>query len=210
MSGDVMPPSDLIRNGHLIATAYHSLTKGAAGLDSLPLVLDEIGEQEMWRRFIHEETGQEFENRSFREFVTSPPPKGLGAQPETIERICYEKDNILKKVRRWLTGTHGGDRKSAEYEIKSDNITLDNERGTSKAYGLTWLDENRPDLYQAVLRKELTVNRAMQQAGKRHPMRSIPADDPVAAARSLARAFDAAQLQQLIAELARFLVGAPD
>lgn len=65
----------------------------------------------------------------------------------------------------------GGDRKSEN--IKSNNITLDSDlfakaetakpqadRGTSRAYTLVRLKNERPDLFEKVCAKELTANRA--------------------------------------------------
>jgi hypothetical protein len=51
---------------------------------------------------------------------------------------------------------HGGDRKSEQADIKSDNITLDiSDRGTSKAYTVSRLKNNRPDLFEKVVSGEL-------------------------------------------------------
>ena len=65
----------------------------------------------------------------------------------------------------------GGDRKSEK--IKADNISLDSDlfapavpakkkadTGTSRAYTLTRLKNERPDLFEKVCAKELTANRA--------------------------------------------------
>jgi hypothetical protein len=40
------------------------------------------------------------------------------------------------KWRQAVTAPHGGDRKSEEAQIKSDNVTLDPKRGNSLAYTL--------------------------------------------------------------------------
>lgn len=43
------------------------------------------------------------------------------------------------------TGKHGGDRKSDE-AIKSDNVTLDDDRGNSRAYTLDRLKRDHPEI----------------------------------------------------------------
>ena len=79
-------------------------------------------------------------------------------------------------LRELVVGQHGGDRKSDE--IKSNNITLDSdlfvdpepdkpkaERGTSRAYTLTRLKNERPDLFERVKAKEISANAAAIEAG---------------------------------------------
>ena len=81
-------------------------------------------------------------------------------------------------LRELVVGQHGGDRKSDE--IKSNNITLDSdlfvdpepdkpkaERGTSRAYTLTRLKNERPDLFERVKAKEISANAAAIEAGWR-------------------------------------------
>ena len=47
-------------------------------------------------------------------------------------------------IRRATTGKHGGDRKSEDATIKTDNISLDKSHGTRKDYTLDRLDRERP------------------------------------------------------------------
>jgi hypothetical protein len=67
--------------------------------------------------------------------------------------------------REVTTGKHGGDRKSNPSPVKSDNITLDDGRGTSRSYVLSRLKKSSPDLFAKVVAGELTANAAAIEAG---------------------------------------------
>jgi hypothetical protein len=53
--------------------------------------------------------------------------------------------------------THGGDRKSEQVKIKSDNITLDPGRGTSKSYTLSVLKRKAPDMFKAAIKQAVKM-----------------------------------------------------
>ena len=116
--------------------------------------------------------------KTFREFIEAPPLRGLGEKLSDIERLIADDAESLVRLRELVVGQHGGDRKSEN--IKSNNITLDSDlfakaetakpqadRGTSRAYTLTRLKNERPDLFEKVVAKELTANRAAIEAGWR-------------------------------------------
>ena len=54
-----------------------------------------------------------------------------------------------------LQGKHGGDRKSEEAEIKSNNVTLATPQGNTKEKGLRRLRKDRPDLHDEVVSGKL-------------------------------------------------------
>jgi hypothetical protein len=55
--------------------------------------------------------------------------------------------------------THGGDRKSEQVKIKSDNVTL-GKRGNSKAHSLSVLKRKAPDMFQAVRERKAKARKA--------------------------------------------------
>lgn len=86
------------------------------------------------------------------------------------------------------------------------NISKDTcQHGNSRQYALRRLRKKRPDIHARVLSGKLTPNHAMQLAGFRPRSIYIPIE-PEAAARVLARKFNARQMRSLIAAL-RKLVG---
>jgi hypothetical protein len=78
------------------------------------------------------------------------PPEGWGEDPDKIEALIKDDPEALRMFRREVVKTHGGDRKSEQAKIKSDNVTLDPDRGNAKSYTLSRLKRTRPELFQAV------------------------------------------------------------
>lgn len=156
----------LYRNGHLVSAGYHSLTKGAAGLDAFPQILEQILEQQMYRRFLHEGTGQVYENASFREFVESMPPKGLGTKRQTLERVCRQVPAVLALIADAFTGTPGapvGNKNAVKTRgLQQSNKPIKRERSGQL---LRRLRKDFPDLYAQVLAGEKTVTEAAREAG---------------------------------------------
>jgi len=92
----------------------------------------------------------------------------------------------------------GGDRKSAEYKIISNNITNDIEtpdRGTSHSYTLNRLRRKRPDLFNRVVNDELSANAAAIEAGFRIKTITVPLDIDKAV-RTLAKHFTLEEIQK--------------
>ena len=104
--------------------------------------------------------------------------RGLGEKLSDIERLIADDAESLVRLRELIVAGHGGDRKSEN--IKADNVSLDSDlftapesrkkkadAGNSRAYTLCRLKNERPDLFERVVAKELTANRAAVEAGWR-------------------------------------------
>ena len=59
-----------------------------------------------------------------------------------------------------ITSQHGGDRKSEEAKIKTDNVSLDLKHGNSRSYTLSRLKRQAPELFERVVDGELSANAA--------------------------------------------------
>jgi len=141
------------------------------------------------------------ENRSFRnfqEFCAAPTPWGLNTHFQVILDLCHREPKILHKVTEAGKMKHGGDRKSNN--IKNDNIILETEQGTSKSYGLQRLHNERPDLYELVIEKEMSVNAAMVKAGLRPKTYTVreDADDFI---RKIKQVFDQKTIDYIVLNL---------
>lgn len=99
--------------------------------------------------------------KTFREFVEGRPFRGLGERLEDIILLLEDDTDASRRLYDLTVGKHGGDRKSEE--IKNNNIILDSDmftppepettkptQGNSRAYTLSRLHNERPDLYEAV------------------------------------------------------------
>jgi hypothetical protein len=86
-----------------------------------------------------------------------------------IQRLCADDKEALRLIRKAVTGKRGGDRKSEN--IKHDNVMFDEphkpQQGNDRAYALTRLRKDRPDLHAKVLANDLSPHAAMVQAGFR-------------------------------------------
>ena len=126
-----------------------------------------IREQSWTKRKIR--TGEIIELASLRELITEPPLKGYGEKVEDVERMLENDADALAAFRQETTGRHGGDRKSDA--IKCNNVTLDEDSkattGNGKAYTLSRLKRETPELFAAVVRGELSANAAAIKAGWR-------------------------------------------
>lgn len=117
--------------------------------------------------------------KSFREFVEAPPLRGLGEKLSDIERLIADDAESLVRLRELIVAGKGNPTGKNQYG-NTDNISISTDffapavpakkkadAGTSRAYTLTRLKNERPDLFEKVCAKELTANRAAIEAGWR-------------------------------------------
>jgi hypothetical protein len=113
---------------------------------------------------------------TFREFIEAEPLRGLGEKIDDVERLIADDDRAVTTFRKMTVDPRGGDRKSDE--IKNNNIIFDSDlltpdespekkavQGTSRAYTLSRLDRERPDLFELVVQGEMSANAAAIMAG---------------------------------------------
>ena len=122
--------------------------------------------------------------KTFREFIEAPPLRGLGEKLSDIERLIADDAESLVRLRELVVAgkgaPDGNSNASKGKETKADNISICSDlftpavpakkkadAGTSRAYTLVRLKNERPDLFEKVVAKELTANRAAIEAGWR-------------------------------------------
>ena len=107
--------------------------------------------------------------KTFREFIEAPPLRGLGEKLSDIKRLIADDAESLVRLRELVVAP------KHLHKAKNDdgnNITIipdlfakpesskpQAERGTSRAYTLCRLKNERPDLFEKVVAKELTGER---------------------------------------------------
>jgi hypothetical protein len=137
-------------------------------LNHVPQAVRRVIETEAWRERWDVNLHWTFD--TFADFITTSPVNGgMGWKPELVEGLLLKAgdDDALVAWQDAMTPKHGGDRRSADAPIKSDNITLEPKRGTSRAYTLTRLKHEREDLYDQVKAKKMSANAAAIEAGWR-------------------------------------------
>lgn len=159
---DNLPPEGrLLRNSSLCQSLDKSLRQGEMGIGSTCDLIKAVIREKSWtRRKIR--TGELITLSSLRELITKPPLEGYGEKVEDVERMIANDPEALADFREAVKGEHGGDRKSPD-AIKCSNPTVD--RG--KAYTLARLKRETPELFDAVVRGELSANAAAVKAGWR-------------------------------------------
>lgn len=194
-------------NGQLNRALYWAIVHGKS-IENIPSLVKQIIQNESWKSFLIEDTGEIKSCKSFAEYVTKPVPDGLGTDIDTLWRLCGNDieaqakidEAIQRKPGDWTPNPNGIGGKSHKTIdsvsiINSNNI--DRPAGTTRQYGLRRLTKSRPDLHHRVLAHEISVNAAMVEAGFRPKTITIPVD-PGRAARAIKRQFTQEQVEELV------------
>ena len=181
-------------NGDIVRMVYHSLRNGIGGihtaktgLKSLMQPTEKNGQLVYpWQYFRMVDTSgvtimdvTQNPPATFREFIEAPPLRGLGEKLEDIERLIADDAESLVRLRELVVAGKGTNQYTGVKE-DNNNIIIHNDlftepapaskkstQGTSRAYTLTRLKKERPDLFDRVAANELTANRAAIEAGWR-------------------------------------------
>jgi hypothetical protein len=205
-----MRKETLVRNGKKVEMLSRSIREGAASLDSIPGLIRQIIEEQMWREYLNEDTGEVFTFESFKEFVETDAPEGLGTTIPILIRLCADNPLVVDLIDEMIQFTLTGEPIGINYlakEENGDNRQEDGKRyiatGTSRQAGLRKLRkyaESNPQveqLRQAVLIGDMSINKALIEAGLRTDRITITRD-PEKAAEVLKRSFTEEELKELI------------
>jgi hypothetical protein len=155
-----------IERGSLVQSAWDNFNRGDFCLNEFPVSIIRIIEEKAWEKRFHR--GQIIELPNLKALITERPIKGWGQDPAKIEAVIKDNPEALAMFREAMVEKHGGVRKSEQANIKNDNVILAlPEQGNSKAYTVSRLKNNRPDLFEKVVSGELSANAAAIQAGFR-------------------------------------------
>jgi hypothetical protein len=111
-------------------------------------------------------TGAIVRCESFLDLLTSPPLRGYGEDPKRVEALLKDDSEALRMFREATTAPLGTNQYSAAKEGNDNVITHSRPvQGNSRAYRLDQLKRKAPALYERVLNKELSENRAAIEAG---------------------------------------------
>jgi len=141
-------------------------------VEQIPDQVKRVIENGWWKeRRPRKMSGKEFRYGTFGEFVEDHPPQGLGIKLDMLKKLCEDDPEALVAIREASTNIQG--------KHHSNNITMRQQetaaRGTYKDYTLYRIKQERPDLYERVLNKEMSANKAAIEAGFRKKMVSVEA-----------------------------------
>jgi len=160
-----------VENEQLCKSAYDALDGGVARLSDFPGLLEKMIANRVWEsRMVR---GKLVEFKSLREMVTSKVVDGGWQEdPKKIEAVIKDEPEVLTMWREGMKEKTGP---------KSDDslcdIVTEKGKGTgnSKAYTLSRLKREFPQLFQAVCDGDLSANAAAIKAGFRK--KPSPLDD---------------------------------
>jgi hypothetical protein len=148
-----------IEKGQLASLTVQCLSEGAGAISRFPKMLKKVIEERVWEHRIYH--GREYRLPNLRALITEKPMAGWGEDPKKIEALIKDDPEVLPMFREAMKGQAG--RKCG------DNITqlTKAEKGTSKAYTLTRLQKDNPEIYEEVKAGKLTANAGAIKAGWR-------------------------------------------
>lgn len=210
MSQDDSPaassPHQLRSRATVINLLSTGLDNGANGLASVPGLLRQILEEGSWRHFITMRD-EEVRHNDFCAFLATPPLKGLGASEDLIRRLVGHDIALLDLLDQNLAQPPGRPARSPADETSReetvDNVHNSRPAGNSRAAGLRKLHRHAPHLLPQVTSGELSVNKALIEAGLREHTVTVPVSHPQKTADILRRHLTGDQLADLAALLTR-------
>jgi hypothetical protein len=158
-----MAKNVLVFRDQIVGLLYHALSTGSHGLSSVPGLLRRAILEDAWKERTVKATGETIPGfKTFREFVETVPPDGLGSTVDLIAKIIRDDPEVEEQFRKATTGVVG----TNQHSEGTDNIsTLTPKHGTSRPYVLFRLKRARPDLFDRVVAGELSANAASIEAG---------------------------------------------
>jgi hypothetical protein len=165
-----------IEKAQLVQTTVECFRRGAGSLENLPGLLKKVIEERAWEARLH--NGRLYELPSLRELVTRKPLEGWGQNPDKIEAVIKDHPEVLALWRDAMS--HQGERNDLRNNITEVKATT----GTGKAYTVSRLKRESPELFQQVVAGELSANAAAIKAGFRKPVPLLP-KDPAKAAQAI-------------------------
>ena len=151
-----------IENEQIAARACQCVLHGAGRLQNFPGLIKKIIELRAWEeRQIR--TGEIVRLKSLAELITLPQLRGWNEDLKKIEALLKDDPEALAAFRKEIHGNQG------QRTDLGNNITEVNERvtGTSRAYTLSRLKRESPELFAEVCDGKLSANAAAIKAGFR-------------------------------------------
>lgn len=183
-----------IERGQLCQSTIEAFYSATGGLSSVPGLLKKIIVNRAWERRVNK--GKVIELASLRELITSKPIRGWGEDPKKVEAVIKDDPEVLAMYREAMV-----ERPGKRPKVNSDNITnkTGDERGTAKAYTLSRLEREAPELFKDVCDGKTTANAAAIEAGFRQKTFTVVAGDSVRAVKSLLKHYSKDDILDAIA-----------
>jgi hypothetical protein len=190
----------IYRNGIKVDTLYRAIRESQA-IELIPKLVKQIISEEMWKEHLYEKTNEIFRFNSFRRFIETHPPDGLGTSVENLFKMCLDDAEAIEMIDATM---------QSDFEILDDlnskpkppAISSSRQAGLRKLRQLAEQNAEIALLRQAVLEGGISLNSALVKAGVRKKRISMN-KDVSGAYQALKRNFSPDEYQQLIEMLSR-------
>ena len=160
-----------IEKGQLATDTIRCFNLVSGSLSDLPGLISKIIREKVWERRIH--NGRLIELPNLRALITEPFPRGWSEQPDKIEAIIKADVESLALFREAMVEGPGQPKTTEAKSINDNVINTLSSQGNSKAYTVSRLKRDRPDLFEKVVAGELSANKAAIEAGFRRKPTTI-------------------------------------
>lgn len=188
-----------VEKGQLCQSTIESLYEATGGMRQFPGLLKKIIATKAWERRVSK--GRVVELSSLRELITEKPIKGWGEDVKTVEAVIKSDPECLAMFREAM-------KEQGKRNDLGNNVpeVARIPRGNSKAFLVKRVaDECEPEVVEAVMKGELSPNRALVQAGVRQNRQVYIPKEPVRAAEALKKSFGDEFLRSLAKAIAEVL-----
>lgn len=153
-------------------SAIAALSHGETSLSTFPKLLRRIIDERAWES--RRVPGKGIVTmQSLRELVTTAPITGWGEDPAKIEAVIRDDAEVLAMWEKEMRLKPGPKPKHQDAE-SVDNVNRTASKGNSRAYTVTRLQREAPELFAKVAAGEMSANAAAIEAGFRK--RKTPLD----------------------------------
>lgn len=188
----------LLTNDSIVRNLRLFMASGVRSGQEVPDIVKDICRNGRWRERLDEQTRERHECKTFEEFVTTEPLRGLGSSVDVLKRLCRDDKEARDAIDDALKGTSQQGRR---------NDLLDNIQDVPAPTG-TSIDRSLRKLrteaakspavrkvYEKVLAGEMSPHRGMVECG----FRKVPT--PLEQIKRLARKMTAKERRDLVAWL---------
>jgi hypothetical protein len=109
--------AELERRDIYVSHLLSVIADGEHGLNAVPGHIKKIIEEDIWQDRIVRATGERAQFDQFSDFISAPPPKGLGADVDMLKRMCEEDEEALRLLREVVTGEAGDNQHTEVDEV---------------------------------------------------------------------------------------------
>ncbi len=148
-----------IEKGQLSKTTVQCFMSADGSLADFPGLLKKIIREKVWESRMH--NGRLIELPSLRALITEKPIQGWGQDPKKIEAVIRDDAEALEMFREAMK------QESGTRNDLNNNIIEVTTQGTGKAYTLSRLKRESPELFAQVVAGGLSANAAAIKAGFR-------------------------------------------